>query len=365
MHQSCAVSFIQNLTAQCLSLPSSEFDRFMRAEVVIHDPHTPLSCEGLRLVEKAKQHLAQVKAGEEALMAGALQMQQDLVDFFAEFHGEIHRIKTENPLTIRPKRTKVDLDADDSALQTHLPPPLTPQRLQESTQAITTSGLNLQPTNVISCNNFSLEFLNSLNKPFESGNENYKNTNRIQKDMVYEENAETLSLNYDGVNNNTASCSNANIPSIFTPETFNTSIKRVLSKDKTDISHNSEDRHGLSNNTNNDILDKDKGFNLGDITIKNVDKENVVKERVDEGKEEHTNTGNSNNNIVENMNGDDNINDNSDVDVGEDDDEVCKSLEQYLEESTDDHSCILDLLPGDGGGNGDGGLEGDGDFSVD
>ena len=174
------MSFIKNLTAKSISLPEWEFDRFMKGEVVMHDPHTPQTCEGLRLVSNANERLSQVKTRQEALMAEALKMQQDLVDFFAEFHAEIHRIRSENPLKIKSRRTKVDLDAED--FQTDLlPPPLTPQKLQFEPSGVNSTSfpLSMQSTNIISCNNYSMEFLNSL-KATSPDNEKYQSSSVLE-----------------------------------------------------------------------------------------------------------------------------------------------------------------------------------------
>ena len=63
------------------------------------------------------------------VMSEALQLQQDMHEFKASFKKEIADVIERTPLTIRPRKTKVDLDAgvsDDPAAQM-LPPPLIPQ----------------------------------------------------------------------------------------------------------------------------------------------------------------------------------------------------------------------------------------------
>ncbi|ESO01398.1 hypothetical protein HELRODRAFT_81861, partial [Helobdella robusta] len=123
----CAVAFIKSLTHESLNLPESEFNRYMNGEITAHDPHISRTCEGLKLMEKNEKTLMEVKSGQEALMAEMLQMQQDMIDFKTSFHSQLTSLKMRAPLKIKPRRKKVDLDADDDSKVLQLPPPLQPQ----------------------------------------------------------------------------------------------------------------------------------------------------------------------------------------------------------------------------------------------
>ena len=284
----------------------------MSGEVVMHDPHTTQTCEGLRLVEKAKGHLAQVKEGQEALMAEALQMQQDLADFFAEFHSEIHRLKIENPLTIKPRRTKVDLDADDAGLKTHLlPPPLTPQKLQitSSEIEIISSGLMMQASNVISCNNFSSDFLNSLNQKSNEGIDASEPASSLSN-HAYGRKA------LDGSVNAVPFTSTSAYPLTCNSQSPSKSNERILMKSSNNLKNNIVATNSVNESSNDETCityyNKNGKINIG-ATHSTTD---VV---IDDG------------------------------DAVGDDDDACISLDPFLDldDSMDDHSCILDQLPKD------------------
>lgn len=60
-------------------------------------------------------------------MAEALQLQQDMRDFSHSFSMEVSSVLQRTPLTIRPRKVKVDLDAEESdSCEANLPSPLQP-----------------------------------------------------------------------------------------------------------------------------------------------------------------------------------------------------------------------------------------------
>ena len=120
----------------------------MSGEAVPHDPTKQYSCEGLRLMHENLASLAELRGRQECLMAEALQLQQDMVDFKENFKKEIGDVLARTPLVIKPRKTKVNIDEDDdSEVASRLPPPLLPQIVGSGgTQAV----LN-QP--MIVCNN--------------------------------------------------------------------------------------------------------------------------------------------------------------------------------------------------------------------
>lgn len=61
-------------------------------------------------------------------MAEALKLKQDMQNFKENFQQEIARVMQRTPLTIRPRKVKVDLDAmETDASTSNLPSPLVPQ----------------------------------------------------------------------------------------------------------------------------------------------------------------------------------------------------------------------------------------------
>lgn len=142
------MSFIENMNADSLSMPQEEFDRYMSGEAIPHDPTRQYSCEGLRLMHQNLSSLTELRGQLECLMAEALQLQQDNVDFKENFKKEINAVLARTPLVIKPRKTKVNIDdeVDDAEVSSLLPPPLLPE-------VVGSGGVLNQP--MIVCNNTS------------------------------------------------------------------------------------------------------------------------------------------------------------------------------------------------------------------
>ncbi|KAL8597191.1 hypothetical protein ACOMHN_022238 [Nucella lapillus] len=123
----CAVSFIENINAESLSLSVTEYERYMSGEATPAGSCGEHICEGLRLMQHNLQSLTQLKQRQERVMAEALQLQQEMRDFNQNFSAEITSVLQRTPLTIRPRKVKVDLDAVESdSCSANLPSPLQP-----------------------------------------------------------------------------------------------------------------------------------------------------------------------------------------------------------------------------------------------
>jgi len=120
----CAVSFIQSINAESLSLTQEEFDLYMSGQL---SPPSNYMCEGLRLMYQNINTLSSLQTRHEKLMAEALQLQQDMKDFRQSFKSEIEDVLARTPCTIRPKKQKVDIDTLENEGSDNLPPPLMPQ----------------------------------------------------------------------------------------------------------------------------------------------------------------------------------------------------------------------------------------------
>lgn len=92
-------------------------------------------CAGLRLMYENLQVLGELRQRQEKLMAEALQIQADMNEFKENFVHQIDQVKARTPLVIKPRKVKVDLDADFSGIG-NLPSPLVPLRfpLNENAQ---------------------------------------------------------------------------------------------------------------------------------------------------------------------------------------------------------------------------------------
>ena len=94
-----------------------------------HDPsHVITSCDGLRLMQQNVAALVDLRARQERLMAEAMQLQQDMVDFCAATREQVAALLARTPLDLRPRRAQVNLDDDPESTEAErLPPPLQPQ----------------------------------------------------------------------------------------------------------------------------------------------------------------------------------------------------------------------------------------------
>lgn len=206
----CAVSFIRDLNASSLSMPQSEFDSCMNGDSLPYDPRLSLQRqrECLALMQSNMRMVSDLKSSQEALMSQAMQLQQDVIDFCSSFTQQVQNVCHENPLMVRERKRKVDLDADteDSIL---LPPPIQPQLVyasnlnQFSMPRSTSRTLDLLPnpivcTNVVDFNNTDIQIedtiksklpsLDSLSKLFHSLDDS-------SSDLIRQPNFKSVDLN--------------------------------------------------------------------------------------------------------------------------------------------------------------------------
>lgn len=120
------VAFIENLKAESLSMCEDEFERYMSGELVPADQSDGYVCDGLRLMYQNLSMLSDLKQRHEKVMAEALQLQQEMTDFREKFKKEVRAVIARTPWTIKPRKTKVDLDAESPG-QDLLPPPILPE----------------------------------------------------------------------------------------------------------------------------------------------------------------------------------------------------------------------------------------------
>ena len=117
------------MNAESLSIRAEDFDRYMSGAATPHDPSQVITtCDGLKLMQQNVAALVDLRARQERLMAEAMQLQQDMMDFCAATREQVSSLLARTPLELRPLRTKVNLDDDPELTEAEkLPPPLQPQ----------------------------------------------------------------------------------------------------------------------------------------------------------------------------------------------------------------------------------------------
>ncbi|GLG94996.1 Rab5 GDP/GTP exchange factor [Gryllus bimaculatus] len=124
----CAVSFLENLTAESLNIPADEFQQYMSGKVV--PPNTwesaLMMCEGMHLMYEHLAILDDLRKRHVCLIQGTAALKDDISKFKNDIATKVEAVLSRTPLTIRPKRTPTDLDSEDPTCES-LPPPIVPQ----------------------------------------------------------------------------------------------------------------------------------------------------------------------------------------------------------------------------------------------
>lgn len=134
------MSFIESINAESLNMSSTDFERYMTGEAVPPGAGNEHLCLGLRLMYENLRVLGELRERQEKAMAEALQIQADMNEFKESFIERVDRIKARTPLTIRPRKVKVDLDAEFSGNASNLPSPLVPVRIPLDDASVSTAG---------------------------------------------------------------------------------------------------------------------------------------------------------------------------------------------------------------------------------
>uniref|UniRef100_A0A069DW96 Putative vacuolar sorting protein 9 n=1 Tax=Panstrongylus megistus TaxID=65343 RepID=A0A069DW96_9HEMI len=130
----CAVSFIENLTAESLNMQEDEFRQYMEGKILPSSTWDSalIMCEGMHLMAENAAIFGDLRKRHESVMNEIVALKEEMVKFQDEIIGKVEQLREEVPLILRPIRKPTDLDADDPHLP-DLPPPLSPQIVTNKT----------------------------------------------------------------------------------------------------------------------------------------------------------------------------------------------------------------------------------------
>ncbi|XP_046680458.1 rab5 GDP/GTP exchange factor-like isoform X1 [Homalodisca vitripennis] len=134
----CAVSFIENLTAESLNMDEEEFEQFMTGQIFAPSTWETalIMCEGKHLMNEHKAVFKDLHHRQDVFMEEIAQLKEEMHNFEETVKKRVKDIITQYPLVVRPRKTvlrglgpsaqPVTLDEEDPAC-TQLPPPIIPQ----------------------------------------------------------------------------------------------------------------------------------------------------------------------------------------------------------------------------------------------
>lgn len=81
--QCCAISFIENLTHESLSMPQSEFNALMSGQIAIHSvwESALMSCEMMHMLDENCKTITQLEKKNDETMECIQQMDKDIAEF--------------------------------------------------------------------------------------------------------------------------------------------------------------------------------------------------------------------------------------------------------------------------------------------
>ncbi|KAK0078384.1 hypothetical protein PV325_002556 [Microctonus aethiopoides] len=125
----CAVSFIENLTAESLSMTQKDFNAFMSGErVPANTWESALTiCESLHMMSEDITLLDELKTKNNDIVRDALELKQELIHFHQKIKDDVDETLLKSPLIItKSQRVPTNFDSEDMECY-KLPPPIIPQ----------------------------------------------------------------------------------------------------------------------------------------------------------------------------------------------------------------------------------------------
>uniref|UniRef100_A0A1A9ZWH7 VPS9 domain-containing protein n=1 Tax=Glossina pallidipes TaxID=7398 RepID=A0A1A9ZWH7_GLOPL len=148
----CAMSFIENLTAESLGIDVKEFDILMSGSKPISTPWESalLACESLHLISENMKRMDMLKTRNQNITKGIDQFCSDLEEFQREITAKVDAVIAKAPLTILPIKTPKFLIAEARTVLSNDPSKV-------ATKTVTEGG---------SCGHYQSNLLNAVDASF-------------------------------------------------------------------------------------------------------------------------------------------------------------------------------------------------------
>ena len=128
----CAMSFIENMTAESINIDPKEFESYVTGKSVPPGSWRTslLMCDGLQVTSQNLKTLAELRNRQENVISNAVKLQKEMDAFQRDVEEEVKAVLDRTKYTIRYPKKPIRPDADVDELDTSaLPPPLIPQNL--------------------------------------------------------------------------------------------------------------------------------------------------------------------------------------------------------------------------------------------
>jgi len=151
----CAMSFIENMTADSINMDPVEFDSYVTGKTVPPGSWRTslLMCEGLQQMSQNLKSLSEFKTRHDQVLAEAIKLQEEMAAFQADVESEVKAVLGRTQYSLnrprggggggggqqqqacsqmkQPINPDAELESDDAAKE-NLPPPLIPQGLSDA-----------------------------------------------------------------------------------------------------------------------------------------------------------------------------------------------------------------------------------------
>lgn len=137
----CAVSFIENLTAESLNMSEEEFAGYMSGAITAVSAWDSalVACESMHQLCEHLEQLKHLNDRNTVVFDKTKELKEEMERFKEDIKNKVAEVLARTPLEIQPRKTPIDFDRNDSVTDM-LPPPITPLIICSDQALINTEG---------------------------------------------------------------------------------------------------------------------------------------------------------------------------------------------------------------------------------